>query len=134
MAIQGNVKTVQDLYTAFGRGDIPFILNALTEDVEWREPPGGEAPFKGTYRGREGVGQFFTWLAEAVEVEAFEPREFYPGNDAVVALGRYRFRSRKTGKAYETDWTMVWRFRDGKVARFEIYKDSAAEAAALRDG
>ena len=134
MAMQGNVKTVQELYTAFGRGDIPFILNALAEDVEWHEPPGGEAPFKGVYRGRDGVGQFFTWLAEAVEVEAFEPREFYPGNDAVVALGRYRFRSRKTGKAYETGWAMVWRFRDGKVARFEIYKDSATEAAALRDG
>ena len=134
MAMQGNVKTVQELYTAFGRGDIPFILNALAEDVEWYEPPGGEAPFKGTYRGREGVGQFFTWLAEAVEVESFEPREFYAQGNTVVALGRYRFRARKTGKAYETDWTMVWRFRDGEVARFEVHKDSAAEAAALRNG
>lgn len=56
----GNLQTVQDIYAAFWRGDIPFILNALAEDVEWHEPPGGEAPFKGTYRGREGVGQFFT--------------------------------------------------------------------------
>ena len=133
MDMQGNVKTVQELYTAFGRGDIPSILNALAEDVEWHEPPGGEAPFKGTYRGREGVGQFFTWLAEAVEVEAFEPREFYAHGDTVVALGRYRFRTRKTGKAYDTDWAMVWRFRGNKVVGFEIYKDSAAEAAALRD-
>lgn len=132
MSAQDTVKTVQELYAAFGRGDIPFILNALTDDVEWQEPPGGAPPFQGTYRGREGVGRFFQALAAAVEVEAFAPREFLAQAETVVALGSYRFRAKKTGTSYETGWAMVWRFRNGKVARFEIYKDSAAEAAALR--
>lgn len=134
MATQSNTKMVQDLYSAFGRSDITSILNMLAEDVEWREPPGGTAPFKGIYRGRDSVGQFFARFAEAVEVESFEPREFYTHGDTVIALGHYRFRAKKTGKPYESDWTMVWRFRSGRVARFQIYKDSAAEAAALRDG
>ena len=132
MSPQDNVKIVQSVFEAFGRQDIPSILNALAENIEWQEPPAGEPPFKGTYRGRDGVGRFFQGLAKAVEVQAFEPREFVAHGNAVVALGFYRFRALKTGKSYETNWAMVWRFGDGKIVKFEIYKDSAAEAAALR--
>lgn len=131
MSAQDNVKTIQQLYEAFGRGDIPTILNALADDVEWKEPPNGAPPFAGTHHGRDGVGRFFQRLAETVEPEQFEPREFVAQGDVVVALGYYRFRARTTGKSYDTEWSMVWRFRDGKVAQFQIYKDSAAEVAAL---
>ena len=30
-----NLATVRGIYAAFGRGDIPAILDALAEDVEW---------------------------------------------------------------------------------------------------
>jgi hypothetical protein len=51
----------------------------------------------------------------------------------VVALGHYRFRVRKTGNAYESALAMAWWFGDdGKNIKFRIYKDSAAEASALR--
>lgn len=54
--------------------------------MKWREPPGGTAPFKKIYRGRDSVGQFFARFAETVEVESFEPRGFYPHGDTVIAL------------------------------------------------
>jgi ketosteroid isomerase-like protein len=59
MSTQDNLRIVQGIYSAFGKGDIPAILNALADDVEWLQPPGGEPPFKGTYRGRDGAGTFF---------------------------------------------------------------------------
>ncbi len=62
----------------------------------------------------------------------FEPREFFAQDDTVVVLGHYRFRVKTTGIAYDTDWAMVWKLRDGKVVRFDIHDDSATEAAALR--
>ena len=109
MSAAGNVKTVQDIYSAFSREDIAFILDALAENVVWHEPPAGEPPFKGTYQGRSGVGKFFQGLAEAVEMQAFEPREFFTHqSDVVVVLGSYRFRAKKTGKICETSWAMVW--------------------------
>lgn len=132
MDTQDNIQIVQELYSAFGRQDVPRILNTLAKNVAWHEPLAGEAPFQGVYRGREAVGRFFRGLAEAVEVLAFEPREFIAQGDVVIALGSYRFRARGTGRTYETDWVMVWRFHGGEVVRFDIYKDSAAEAAALR--
>lgn len=30
-----NVQVVQDLYTAFGRGDIPGVLSLLAEAIDW---------------------------------------------------------------------------------------------------
>lgn len=29
------IETVQQIYAAFGRGDVPFILSQLADDVEW---------------------------------------------------------------------------------------------------
>ena len=29
------IETVQSVYEAFGRGDIDFILDQLTDDVDW---------------------------------------------------------------------------------------------------
>ena len=30
-----NVEVVRELYVAFGRGDVPAILDGLTDDVVW---------------------------------------------------------------------------------------------------
>lgn len=128
---QQNVQAVQRLYDAFGRGDIQTILDGLAEDVEWHEAPGGFPPFRGTYRGREAMSEFFRQLGETAEVERFEPKEFLAQGDTVVALGSYTFRSRAHGRPWDTDWAMVWRLRDGRVARFQILKDTATENAAL---
>ena len=132
MSENQNVETIRQIYADFGRGNIPGVLAAFTEDVEHQEPPAGQPPFRGTYRGLKEVGGLFMGMHDAIEVEEFEPQEFFSKGETVVALGRYRFRVRANGNHYETDWTMVWRFRDGKVASWKTYKDSAAEAAALR--
>ena len=31
----GNAETVQGIYEAFGRGDIPAIMERMSETVEW---------------------------------------------------------------------------------------------------
>jgi ketosteroid isomerase-like protein len=104
----------------------------MADDVEWNEPPSGVAPFAGTRRGRDQVAAFFQSLGEQAEPLEFEPREFIAHGDRVIALGHYRFRARPTGKTWETDWVMVWTLAAGKVRRFQIYKDSAAEVAAFQ--
>jgi ketosteroid isomerase-like protein len=32
---QQNVKTIQEVYAAFGRGDVAFIVTQLTGDIRW---------------------------------------------------------------------------------------------------
>lgn len=54
-----NIQLVADVYAAFGRGDIAFVLNALADDVEWHFPGPEGIPLTGNRRGREQVAQFF---------------------------------------------------------------------------
>jgi uncharacterized protein len=132
MSTQDNLKIAQGIYTAFGQGDIPAILNVFADDVELHEPAGGEPPFTGVYRGRDGAGSFFQQMAGAVDVIMLEPQEYVAQGDTVVVLGHYRFRAKATGITYDTDWAMVWWFCGGKIVKFQIHDDSATEAAALR--
>ncbi|HXG42994.1 MAG TPA: nuclear transport factor 2 family protein [Dehalococcoidia bacterium] len=118
MPEQENIESVRQLYASFQRGDIPAILAQLADDVAWHEPPAGPPPFGGLHRGREAVGRFFQQLGELVEAEEFQPRQFLAQGERVVALGSYRFRVRETGRAWQTDWAMLWDFRDGQVVRF----------------
>lgn len=66
-----NLKTVQAIYEAFGRGDVPFILDQVADDVRWDhwDPPGpahtGAVPYLSPRDGRSGVGAFFASLATA---------------------------------------------------------------------
>jgi uncharacterized protein len=132
MSTQDNLKVAQGVYTSFSQGNIPAILNVLTDDVEFHQPPGGEPPFKGVYCGRDGAATFFQKMVAAVDILMLEPQEFVAQGDTVVVLGHYQFRPKATGITYDTDWAMVWKFRAGKIARFQIHLDSATEAAALR--
>jgi uncharacterized protein len=132
MAEQENVRTVQEIYAAFGRGDIPALLNAVADDVEWSIAGTPDVPHAGKRRGREEVAQFFPVLAATEEFEQFEPREFIAQGDQVVALGHLRSQVKATGRTYEQEWAQIWTLRDGKVTRLRTYEDTAAEAAAYR--
>ena len=132
MSTQDNLKIAQGIYTAFGQGNIPAILDMLSDDVEFHEPPGGQPPFTGAYYGRDGAGTFFQRMIETVDVLMLEPQEFVAQGETVVVLGHYRFRAKATGRPYDTDWAMVWRFRAGKIVKFQIHYDTATEVAAFR--
>jgi len=130
---ENNLATVQSLYAAFGLGDIPTLLAALTDDVEWILPgPPELIPFAGRHRGQEGVVQFFAALNETLEFEKLEAEDFFAKGDKVVVLGRSRTRMKSTARTVDNDWAAAITLRDGQVARYQIYEDTAALASALR--
>ena len=50
-----SVEFVTGIYEAFGRGDVPAVLGAFTDDIEWHEAEG--MPYGGMHRGGEAVAQ-----------------------------------------------------------------------------
>src|SRR5919205_4193036 len=128
------VGVVQQGYEAFGRGDIPAVLDLLTEDVEWTMQGPSVIPFAGTFRGREGIAEFFSLLDETLEFEQFEPRQFIGQGDTVVVLGYERDVVKKTGRGFEEDWAHVYTLRDGKIATGLFLEDTAAYIEALSAG
>jgi ketosteroid isomerase-like protein len=131
MSAEQNIKAAQSGYAAFQRGDMPGVLAQLDETIEWVTPQLAGMPGSGPKRGHAGVLEFFQAVKECWEFEAFEPREFIPSGDLLAVQGYYRAKARKTGLVAESDWVMVWRFRNGKCTHFQEYTDTAALARAL---
>ncbi len=131
MSDQTNLGVVQQTYAAVGSGDIPAVLDLLTDDVEWTLQGPSVIPWAGTRRGREGVAEFFSLLGETLEFEQFEPREFVAQGDTVVVLGYERSPVKATGCTFETEWAHVYTLRDGRIAKGRFFEDTAALVVAL---
>ena len=106
-------KSVEEMYGAFGRGDIPFILNRLAENVEWeyayRITP-SPVPWPQPREGRQGVAKFFESLG-AVEFHKFMPKVLLAEANIVAGLLDLEVTVKATGKRIvETDETHIWHF------------------------
>lgn len=132
MRDSANTTLVQQAYAAFGRGDIPAVLDTLHPDVIWSAVVGASpaVPMEGERRGRAAVGEFFDILARSLTFEQFEPREFVAQGDKVVALGYYRART-AAGRPFASEWVMIFTVVDGRIARFQEFTDVAALNAAF---
>lgn len=127
-----NATTVAQLYEAFGRGDIAFILNHIDDTCQWVGAGEGFLPQGGIYSGKEAAN-FFSRLGAAVEFASFNPIAIHNINDdEVVAFGNMSGAARNTGKISSSDWVMHWKFNeDGKVVYFHDFHDTAAEYVAM---
>jgi ketosteroid isomerase-like protein len=128
-----NLNLVQQLYAAFGKGDVPALMNSMSTDIAWHS--GGRAsdyPGFGSRKGHAQVREFFDIVAENNEFSHFTPREFYATDDKVFVLGDYALTLRKTGKAMATDWVHIFTIRDEKVTGFREFLDTALAAECYR--
>src|SRR5947209_17897070 len=127
-----NLRVVQKAYENFKTGSVEALLGQMSDDVDWRLPDIEGVPFAGARRGRGAVAEFFSTLADAQDTLAFEPREFVAQGDKVVALGTYKWRVKKNGREHGGDWAHVFTVREGKIAGFHEYMDTAAASGAFK--
>jgi ketosteroid isomerase-like protein len=124
---EANQKTIEAVYAAFGRGDVPFILERVTEGTRWDfSVASSDVPWHVPVGSRKGLPAFFQAMAENVTFEAFEPRAFLTdGRDVVVKL-RLVFTVKRTGKRVEEEQVQWWSFDDaGRIAGLRHYEDTA---------
>lgn len=128
-----NITLVKDLYAAFQRGDIGTIVGAAVPDTVWQvHGRTKDHPAFGTHKGPRGVQTFFGIIAETQDVSAFTPREFYAADDNVFVRGNYAWTMRKTGKPVSSEWLHMFTIRNGKLAGFDEFTDTAQFAEALQ--
>jgi len=134
MSERENTQLVQQAYRDFQNGDIPALLDALSEDVEWVVPEVEGVPGRGSWRGPEQVGEFFRILSDTQESRQLDLREFVAQGDKVVVLGHYVWHVKATGKEWESEFVHALSVREGKVTRFQEYTDTAVFGDAFREG
>lgn len=126
-----NLNSIKAVYEAFGRGDIPAVLGALSPDINWTEAEG--FPYGGTYFGPNGVLEgVFMRLGTEWEGFAAVPDEFIDGGDTIVALGTYSGTYKATGKSFQAKFAHVWKLQEGKATRFTQYVDTLLVHRALQ--
>ena len=126
-------STIQNLYAAFGRGDVPAILELVAENVDWEYAPNhNEVPWLQPRRGRAGVGEFLRAVATNLEFSQFEVKELLEGPQLVVALVDLTCTVKPTGRQLrEVDEPHIWRFDDrGRIVRFRHAADTLAQTRA----
>lgn len=117
-----DVKTLERLYDRFNARDIDGVLTALTDDVAWTNGMDG-----GHVHGREAIREYWTHQWAMIDPHV-EPVRFDRTQDgAIIAEVRQSIRDLQGNPLQEQrhglrDKTVghVFRFRDGKVARFDI--------------
>jgi ketosteroid isomerase-like protein len=118
-----NLTSVQNVYHAFAKGNIPTVLGFLSPEVEWTEAEG--FPYGGTYRGPRAVLEgVFMRLGSEWNGFAAVPDEFIDAGDTVVALGKYSGTYKATNKSFQANFAHVWKVSEGKAVRFVQYVDT----------
>jgi ketosteroid isomerase-like protein len=129
---QQNLDIVRNAYAAFGRGDIPSVVATFDQNIEWVSPPGSYR-VGGVHKGADAIiKNFFMVLGEIWENLDVTPREYVDAGDRVFVLGTARGKGKATGKPVAASYVHIFEFKNGKVARFEEYEDTATIREALQ--
>ena len=131
-----NIQTTQAMYEAFGRGDVPAILEQLADDIIWdHDTPSFGLPWYEPRRGKAEVPGFFGALMDNLVLTTFEPRNFLAGGNQVAVVVRYAMEVKASGRSLPEDTEIhLWTFGDdGKVREFAHVVDRHAQWAAFNN-
>jgi uncharacterized protein len=136
-ATTDNAATIADVYAAFGRGDVPAILDRLAPGVaweEWDDPTFAQRagiPHLAARTGPADVAGFFTVLGSYTVLD-FSVLDIIGSGRQVVAEVRASF-AMPDGGRFADEELHLWTFDEaGRVIRFRHYCDTAKHIAAAR--
>lgn len=107
-----NRQTVESIYQAFGRGDVPFIVERLAPDVSW-DPAGTSSaqragmPSVQPRQGREQVTEFFR-IVGGLQFHEFKLLDLVGEGDCVAARVSVQYTVPATGGRVHDDCETHW--------------------------
>lgn len=130
-----NIETVKRCYEAFGRGDLPFIMGCLSEELTrfgFETRPDSRVPWYAPLTRKGDVPRYFEALNVAVEHLRVEPYAFADGGDYVYATLKLEQRIRASGRPLVHEAVHRIRFSGGKIVEWRALEDTATIEAAFR--
>jgi len=122
-----NVDIISGLYQAFGRGDLPSVLELLHPAVSWHEAEGSPYhPGRNGWTGPDAIVEnLFAKMGDDWAEFTVHPTQLHDAGDLVVVEGRYSGQHQATGKTLDCQVCHIWTVEGGKVTRFQQYVDTA---------
>jgi len=122
------VSVIRDFVEAYARRDVEKTLSFLTEDVVWVAP-------EGTFKGKEEVKRFFTWLAQRtpnLKVRDAGIGIMVKGNKAVY---EYVFEGiNAEGAKFEAHGIDIYEFSGEKIQQLRYLDDRLTIAKQVAKG
>ena len=119
----GNLERIQSGYEAFGRGDIPAVLDIFADDIDWNVTE--VLPQGGQLHGKDEIGGFFERLPTIWEGLSLDVDDFVASGDRVCVIGRAS--GTHDGKQMSYGFVHAWTLSDGDATRFDEYADPPPE-------
>ena len=132
-----NIATIQSIYEAFGRGDIPAIIEFLADDVQWEQWADNSAqkagvPWMKARKGKDGAFEFFRIVGE-FNIKDFQVLSIMGNGNQVAVEFIIEADVPATGGHYRDEEMHLWTFDgQGKVVRLRHYTDTAKHIAAAK--
>jgi ketosteroid isomerase-like protein len=118
-----NKEIVEGVYASFAAGDVPAVLGAMDQNIQWAEADG--FPLAGTYVGPQAVLEgVFMRLGEIGDEFAAVPEKIIAEGDTVVALGNYSWKHKSSGAAAVVKMVHVWTVAGDKLTTFQQHVDT----------
>ena len=121
---QENVEIVQMGFSALRRGDLESFFSILDSGVEWVNPPYAVEP--GTRRGTAAFREALDRMRQSfggIRLKVDEVVE--AGETVVVVTGRWTGKGTASGVQLETPFSSALTLRNGKVVRYEWFREKA---------
>jgi ketosteroid isomerase-like protein len=129
-----NLAVIGDVYEAFGRGDIDFILGQIAHDCAWESWLDNHAQKAGLppmtpRHGRAGVGEFFGYVA-TMQIEDFQVLDMLASDRQVVVEVQISIALPEGGSFTDEELHLYSLNDEGKINRMRHYVDTAKQIKA----
>jgi ketosteroid isomerase-like protein len=120
-------EIVRKAFEAFGRGDIDGVLELCDPDIVVRDPQRTGT----TFRGPDGVRQFFEEWLESWEEYRSEPVEFTEAGGEILVRADQSGRGKLSGIEINQDLFVVLRIRDARFVEYRLYTNREDAVASM---
>jgi ketosteroid isomerase-like protein len=118
-----NVELVREAFDAVNRGDVDWLIEHSTVDVELRGR--GVAGEPVLYTGAAGIRDYLRDMAESWQSIELVPEDIREIDDRVVAIANRRLLGRGSGIAVQDKVGIAFELRDGLAMRISGYRGIA---------
>ena len=124
-----NAETVQAIYEAFGRGDIPFILDQIADDIRWEAWENNSTQQHGVAYMKAGTGKQavldYFGIVSQLNLTDFQVLSIMAGGNQVAAEFIVEAAPSAFSTGYRDEEMHLWTFNEeGKVSRLRHYLDT----------
>ena len=114
------IVVVQEMFSAFGTGDLERFINTVSEDTVWIYHGTHRIP-KARFEGKEGAARFIRNILTTTDIIKFEPQQYVTEGNTVVVIGEEHQKVKRSGEELKQRWVQVYTVENNLITRMEEF-------------